>query len=277
MAKAIITAEEHAALPEPLQKEYVAHDDVFRLNVEPVAIKAKDGKDQLYAMEEMHGIKSALAKERTTVADLQKKLKDFEGITDPAAAKRALDELEKWQKDPPDEKIKKQIDATKAQLESTYRNEINVRDAKIKEQGEAILDRDNQISQLNIKHEAKAALAASDCLPEALDMLTDAVLKSCQCKKNTLDDGRVVYRIEVLDQFGNVRITPKGPSTDPMTVAELVTEMKAGKLAFGFKSDHAAGSGSSGSGSSRMGSQDLSKLPPIERLKRFRQQQTAGR
>ncbi len=276
MAKAVVTKEELAALPEPLQKEYVEEDGIIHLKVDPATIKDAKGNERTYALEDVKGLRTALEKERTSAAEMKSQLAKFADIKDPEAAKKALAQIEEWQKNPPDERLAKQIEAARQHLETQYRNEINARDAKIKDSESTIKEQAETIKRQEIWHAAKEAMFQHDVLPDASDLLMTAIMDMCRCTPQ-VKDGRTTFLIEVLDKDGNVRISPKTGSTDRMSVGELIEELKKGRYAFCFKATQAAGSGAGGSsGKGTHTSGDLSHLPPQERMKIARQREAAA-
>jgi len=257
--KAILNKDEFQALPEALRKEYVEREGAFWLDVTPTEVKDSGGKVRKVALEDVTGLKDALSKERTNVETLTAQVKRFEGIEDPAAAMEAIKKIKEWGTANPDEKIKKQIEATTAQLESRYRGEIEALNKKLKDRDTQLTQAQSDTDRLVLDSAASAALSKLEVLPEAHDLLVREIRQASRPKRVEVN-GEVRHQIEVLDANGNVRITNKSNSTDPMTVDELAAEMKAGRYAFSFKGTGAAGSGGSTGGNRKYAGQDLTKL-----------------
>jgi hypothetical protein len=273
--QAVLTAEELKAIPDVLQKEYVERDGAFYLSVTPVTIKDAQGKERKLALEDVTGLKDALAVERTKVQELGVKLAPFEGIEDPQAAKEALAKVKEWGDAPPDEKVKKQIEATKEQLETRYRGELETLTNRVKEHQAANEKLQAESSQLVLDNAASAALGRVGVLPEAHDMMADAIRKMSRCRKVEVG-GQMKYGTEVLDEHGNVRITNMSNSTAPMGFDELAKEMKAGRFAFAFKGTQAAGSGAGSAAGKAALPAGYANLDPVERLKAARRAEAAG-
>jgi hypothetical protein len=272
--RAVVTADEFKTVPEVLQKEYVERDGAYFLNVTPATIKDAEGKEHKLALEDVTGLKDALAAERTKAGELEKKVKTFDGIEDPNAAKEALAKIKEWGEVPPDEKYKKQLEATKEQLESRYRGEIETLNARVKEQQVATERLQQESSRLVLDNAASAALTKAGVLHEAHDMMVELIRSMAQCTKAEVN-GQARYQIKVLDDRGNVRITSASNSTDPMGLEELAKEMKAGKYGFAFKGTQAAGSGAGSAGGTRLPA-GIQNLDPVERLKAARRTEVSA-
>jgi hypothetical protein len=269
--KAVLTAEELNALSETFQKEYVEREGAYYLNVTPVTIKDAEGKERKLALEDVTGLKDALAAERTRTGELEKKLHQFDGIEDAKAAQEAIAKVKEWGDAPPDEKLKKQIEASKEQLESRYRGEIEALTKRVNEQ-KGVADRLQQESnRLVLDNAASSALTKLDVLPDAHEMLVEKIRQMCRCRKVEIN-GQTQYQIDVFDDKGNIRITNSSNSTDPMGIEELTKEMKTGKYAFAFKGTQAAGSGAGSTGGTRLPA-NMANLDPVERLKAARRAQ----
>jgi hypothetical protein len=266
--KAIVDAEELQTIPEAIQKEYTERDGAFYLNVAPVTMKDAEGKERKLALEDVTGLKDALAAERTRAETLERTVKTFEGIDDPKAAKEALAKVKEWGEVPPDEKVKKQLEATKEQLESRYRGEIETLTRRVGEQQAANEKLQQESSRLVLDNAASAALSKVGVLPEAHNMMVEQIRQNARCRKVEAN-GRTRYVVEIFDDRGNVRITNNSNSTDPMGIEELAKEMKAGQYAFAFKGTQAAGSGAGSAGRVNLPA-GVANLDPVERLKAAR-------
>jgi hypothetical protein len=271
--KPVVTAEELKSLSEDFQKEYVEREGAYFLNVAPVTIKGADGKERKLALEDVTGLKDALAEERTKVQELGRQVKRFEGITDPQAALEALTKVKEWGDAAPDEQYKKQLEATKEQLESRYRGELEALTAKVKEGQSTIEKLQSESNDLVLQNAASTALTKAGVLPDAHDMMVEQICKTARCRKVDFN-GKPRHVVEVFDERGNVRITNMSNSTDPMGLDELAKELKAGRHAFAFKGIPAAGSGAGSAGSVHL-PPGVADLDPVERLKAARRAQAA--
>lgn len=222
--KAILTADEHKALAEPLQKEYAQKDGRYMLDVEPV--------DDV-ALENVKGLKTALSKERTAREGLEKTMKAFEGL-DAEKARSALQKIEEMADWKPEDKVKEQIESIKNQLTDKYKKEIEKLEGR---KGHLA----KKIEQLLI--DAKAVQALSEEKGNAKLLLPH--IRSV-CRVEETQDGDFVAR--VLDDHGNIRLTEAGGSHDPMEIPELVKLMKKmDTYAPAFAGTGASGSGARGS------------------------------
>ena len=89
-------------------------------------------------------------------------------------------------------------------------------------------------------------------------------LVKAQLKAIKGDDGK--YRVAVLDSDGEERRNLK--TTAPMTISELVAEMKADpEFGGAFKASGATGGGATGAATNARGG-DLSKLSPLQKVER---------
>ena len=136
-----------------------------------------------------------------------------------------------------------------AQKDSQYQQELSKRDADLKAALSAV-ERyvlDAEIAQAVSAHKGKLKILAPH---------VKAQLKA-------INEGGQ-YRVAVIDADGDERFNPK--TNAPMTVAELVAEMKLDpEFGGAFESSGATGGGASGAASTRAGA-DFSKLAPVDRL-----------
>jgi len=242
---AVLNQEAFDKLSEPLKAEYKKQQDgTFLLDVSPV---------NDFALENVKGLKTALSSERATRERLENTVKAFEGL-DPVKAKEALEKLEKLGTGNHDEKTKAEIEALKKQLTEKHVSEISKRD-------ESISLMTKQIEKLLVESAAVKAISDNKGVVE---LLLPHVRSFTRMKR--LDNGE--YVVEVVDANGNVRITNKSGSTDPMSITELVSEMKGNKIySPAFQGSGANGSGShGGTNGGGGGSVDYVKMTPQERM-----------
>jgi len=232
--KAIVDAlEGEGGVEEALRPLYVpgegALEGKFVLNVEPVGT---------FKLEDVGGLKSALAKERQSLANAQKTLKPYEGL-DPAAARAALEkmkEMDDWDPDKKLEEYKKQLakqaEGEKNQLIEKHTGEVGTLNGRM-----SVLTK--QLEDALITSSAVKALDAQDAF---VDLVLPHVKAMTRIRQN--EDGS--FAVEVLDAEGTPRLSPKTGSQSPMSIEELVVEMSTNpKYAPGFGASKAKGSGAS--------------------------------
>lgn len=213
-------------VPEAIREDYVqSQDGKFRL-------KLLDGFE---SADSVKGLKSALQKERDNAAkaarDAAALAEQFKGI-DP-------DKIKAWesaQASAQEDAAKKagEWDALKKQLTESQAKDIAKKDAEIAR-------RDAAISALMIDGEAARVVA---------DEKGNATLLMPHIKMLTRvqPDANGNPRVVVVDEQGQPRINGKG---DPMTIKELVAEMRTKEVFAGAfaGSGNAGGAGSAGGGS----------------------------
>ncbi len=223
---AVIKKEVHDSLSDEFKAEYKKQDDgTFILDVTPVGD---------FALENVKGLKSALSTERTNRENAEKKIKAFDGL-DVDKAKAALTKVKEMADWKPDEKVKEQIEAIKNQLAEKHQGELGKKD-------ESLTSLTGQLQKVMIEAAAIKAIAES----KGSSALLLPHVKSAT-KMHQTDSGE--FLVEVVDKDGNARISPATGSTSPMTIAELVAEMKTqDTFAPAFEGTGASGSGASGGG-----------------------------
>jgi len=221
---AIINAEVLNGLSADVKKEYKKRDDgTFILDVTPIGD---------FALEDVKGLKSALSSERTAKEEATKKVKAFEGL-DADKARSALQKVEDMANWKPEEKVKEQIEAIKKQLVEKHQGELGARETSIKTMT-------SQLEKVMVEASAIKALAEH----KGSTTLLLPHVKSATRMRQT-DKGE--YIVEVVDANGQVRISPAAGSTAPMTIAELVAEMKNNNTySPAFEGTGASGSGANG-------------------------------
>ncbi|MEN6306672.1 MAG: hypothetical protein ABFD91_02860 [Anaerohalosphaeraceae bacterium] len=250
MLLALLNQEAFDKLSEPLKKEYKKQDDgSYLLDVGPV---------NDFVLENVKGLKSALSSERSLREKLEGSLKAFDGL-DSAKAREALKKIEDLAKGGTDDKTKEQIEALKKQLTEKHTGELSQRD-------DSINKLTKQLEKLLVEAAAVKAIAENK---GNVELLLPHVRNTTRMKK--LDNGD--YTVEIVDDKGNARITNKTGSTDPMTISELVSELKGNKtFAPAFSGSGASGSGADNHTGGKSGI-DLDKMTPEEKLRYARQQQ----
>lgn len=216
--------------PDYARKDYVQHKDgFFLLDGTPA-----DG----WGIDQIDSLKRNLSEVSEKHAKATEHLKgywDAEGkLIDPKKAKEAMEQIGKMANWTPEEKVKAQIEATKAQLEAKYG-----------EEREKFTLREKQLLK-NLEEELvdARATAAISKLEGDVDLLLPHVKRAVQVKE---EDGRFVPR--VLDDDGKtVRLSKRQGNNNPMDVSEFVETVIKTKFPAGFKPTIKKGSGSEGGG-----------------------------
>jgi hypothetical protein len=245
MLKAALTKAEFDKADDAVKAQYAEMDGtegVYLLQLEPVTI----GK-RMFSLEDISGLKTAVAELKQKAEKRQEALAAFEGI-DPADAKAALEKVKQYTdiESMKDDKLKAQAKAIEEQLEAKYTKELEKLRADNK-LGQAALEKAvNDHSQTFLRSEALRLFATHEVLPEWQDVLLDKVRAVTKIKP----DGQGGFKIDVLHADGTPRITNKQNSTDPMTLDELigVDFKQSNALAVCYKGSQAMGSGAGGSG-----------------------------
>jgi hypothetical protein len=257
MLKAVLTTEEHGGLSADVQSHYALADDgSYRLEVSP-----SGG----FEFADTRGLKAALQNERAErgkAAAGLKSLTETVGDLDVAAARAALEKVAEMKDWDPEKKLAEAKAQFEGQLTSKFDNE---RKALTTKHAEEIKARDAAMTaalgQLQSELIASAAVSAISAAGGSVELLLPIVEKTTRMKAG--EDGR--YHAEVVDQSGTPRLSPKSGSTAPMSVAELVEELRGDeKFARAFDGSGAKGSGSSrssgaGAGGAPAGSKSVSR------------------
>jgi hypothetical protein len=230
---------EFDSLSQDVQTHYspdTNNPDIFCLTVTP-----SDGIE----LANVVGLKGALQKERAQVTTLKGSLSSFDGLN-AEEARIAITELESLKEsgngDKTREEIRSELDASykskfeadKTSLTAKFTSDIGIKDQRI-------TSLSNQLERQLIDGEAMKAITNAGGSVELLIRELRAVSKAVE-----LENGSIVTRI--FDVNGQERMSPKAGSSDPMTYAEYVSELRGNKLFAGaFKADGKSGSGATGS------------------------------
>lgn len=241
MLKAIVDSLD--GLSDDLKSAYEEKDGKFFLKVEPV-----DG----YALEDVSGLKNTLSKEMTTRKNLEKIANKFKDL-DPDYVANALKELDELKKIDPEKEVDRlvntKLEAHKTQLVAKHEEELNSERAKSEKYRRKIEDllRD----QVATQHIAEMKGSVKLLLPH-VRAFTRVVEEN--------DD----FRVEVIDQAGNVRIGDSKGS--PMSIADLIREMRESEE-FGraFEGDGTSGTGKVPSGGGGTPSLRRSQMTPSQK------------
>ena len=243
--KALVTAEEHGTMDTAVQALYKEDGDAFIVDVTPV-----DG----WALENVKGLKSSLQKERSRgdtgskLADeLQAKFKDI----DPVKAREALDkmkELEDWD---PEKKLAEAKSQFEASLTSKFGKDKEVLVTKHSADMEALNKKYSTVSgQLRTSIVDAEAIRAISEAKGATELLLPIVRSAVRMVEQ--EDG--TFKPAIMDGE-QPRLSPKSGSTDWMSIAEYIEELRqTDAYARAFDGSGASGSGATGNNSGSPGS-----------------------
>lgn len=215
---AIIKKDAWDGLSDELKKEYRPQEDgTYLLDVAPVGD---------FALENVKGLKSALSAERASREKAEGLVKAFEGL-DPEKARSALKKVEEMANWKPEDKVREQI-------EDKHKTELKALQDRLDK-------RTSQVEKMLV--EASALKALADAKGNA-ELLLPHVKAATRLRET--ENGEFV--VEVVGVDGNVRISPATGKTGPMSIEELVAEMKQ-SATYGvcFEGTGASGSGATGS------------------------------
>lgn len=232
--KAVVTAEEHKALPEAQRGFYKEQDGQWWLDVEPVGT---------IGLVDHGALKTALSKERASKETAEKALKRFEGM-DPEKVRDMERRLAEFADSDPDKKLAAHKKQFEEQLTAKLKGEQDAVFKKAREEGEALTkEREALTRQLDEALVGNALNKAITAHKGTVELLEFPLRQYVRMKR--MDDGKHVIRI--VDADGQERLSPKPGRNDPMTVDELVEEFK-GKSAYAraFEGSGASGSGATG-------------------------------
>jgi len=241
--KAVIDKAGFDALDGAIKSEYrpmPGHDGMYMLDAEAVTV----GKS-VYSLEDVAGLKNALASERQRAEAFESKQREFADL-DPKKAREALTKIKEMASWTPEQKVKEQIEAIQKQLEDKYGAERKGWES----------ERDELTNGLNdalIRATAAAILGREDVKGDA-ELLMPHIMSRTRVKR-VEQNGKASRVAEVFDpSTGNPVLTRKQGSADPMGVEELIISMKKGEfgnsLARAFDGSGASGSGARTGGSS---------------------------
>ena len=254
--KAVVNNEEFQGLDPMIQAEYVERDGRYILDVQTVT----DGRS-VYALEDVGGLKSALGTQKTRVQQLTQQLDEYKDI-DPNKAREALSKYDEIANFNPDEKAKEQIEAIKSQLTSKFGKEKS----EWENENKFLL---SQVEKLLIDAKASALLNTKSLKGNATLLLPHIRNRTKVVRGENGD-----FITQVIDENGNVQISPKSNSTAPMTIDELLETMKGQQeFAPAFEGTEAIGSGAAGSfksgghGLRKMSKEEASDPRAYQRMK----------
>lgn len=236
MLTAIVTPEELGVLTSDEQKHYSAKTEGKHF----LEVTSADG----WALEDTGALKKGLEVERKTSADRLKKLKAFDGI-DATAAREALGKMEEIANWNPDEKAAEAREAFEKQLTEKFAKD---RAGMVKKHSEEMEVGTKQRTGMRTQLEGALIGAAANAAIADNKGSSALLLPTIKGLSRLVEseDGDLVVR--VVGEGGVERLSTKAGCTDPMTIAELVAEMRASEVyARAFDGTGASGSGAAGS------------------------------
>jgi hypothetical protein len=206
-----------------LVEHYRQDGDKFVLDVEP---------SEGFALENITGLKSALQSERGRVRELEQSVKKFDGI-DPQAALDALGKLDQIDNWSPDEKMSERMKSREAEISKKFTAEVDAAKAQA----------DKMRSELEKQLIHNATVDALRNHGGNVDLLLPHVKGQAR-----LEESENGYRVVVVGDNGEARVSMKSGSVDNMTIDELVETMRVNdSFAPAFSGSGASGGGSTGS------------------------------
>ena len=247
MLKAIVDKSEHETLSADVKEHYKDISGVLTLDVGSV-----DGLE----LGNPTVLKSTLQKERVSREAMEKNLKLFEGL-DPEVARDAMTKIKEMDDWDPDEKLKQH----KQQFETALIKKLEKESGQLaKKLNEQIATQGTDIETLTLQLGKSlidsAAVAAISEAKGSVQLLLPVIRSLVRMVKK---DGNVV--VEVVGSDSLARLSTKPNNTDPMTITELVEELKKSPdYARAFDGSGASGSGASGGATEIPGSTDDFKI-----------------
>lgn len=214
-----------------------------------------DALPEGWAIEDVGGLRKTVSEERAARKALEKAVKAFEGIDDPAAARDALEKVASGAV-----KSSKELDEAKKALEAKFAN-----DRKAIEEATAKLQ--TQLQEVLVDRDATAAIAAAG---GNLKLLLPIVKSAAKVERDA--SGKLVVQLQ--DESGKPLVTKKSGSADPMGFGEFVEGLKATadyRGAFAATGAGGAGTTSQHGGTARAGTNasNGANLSPEESLARY--------
>lgn len=218
-------------LADNLKGEYTQGEGgKFFLKVDPVTIG-----DKMFAMEDIKGLKASVGAARgerdAAQTELRTLKESLEGL-DVAAAREAVTKVAEMANWKPEQQVQERINS----ITNQHNEKIN------KMKGEYEKKVGTLTSELQRALITEAATRAIATQEGKVKMLLPHIHE--MTRLHPMGDKFVV---QVLDPQGNPRISPKGASSSPMTVDELVEEMRGTEdFACAFPTKGTTGGGTSG-------------------------------
>lgn len=223
--KAALTAEQFVALDAATKAHYQQSGDMYLLAVEPV-----NG----YQLRDVDDLTKALARERGELKTARERLADFEGL-DAKAARDAVSKVGAMKDWKPEDKVREQIEAIKADLVGKH--------------GTERAGLETQVKELQAQLEEHLVVASATKAITEQKGNVELLLPHVRSQVRVTKDAKGKFFAEVVDHDGNPRISLKSKAAENMGIGELVESMRnSPTYAPAF-----AGSGQSGTGSAAIG------------------------
>jgi hypothetical protein len=245
-------------IPEPLRDFYIEKESKWVIDTDPPT-------------EDVSGLKTALETERRLRRDVERRETDlkvkFEGI-DPDEVRtlrervKGLDEAEIYDKHGIDALVTKRTETMKAD----HQRIVDAKEREIEQLRTQASDYDRRWRQDRIKTALLDAVTKAGVYERAVE---DAVQRGLMVFTDLDDSGNVVARKGEDLLYGKDGINPLSPS-------EWITGLKSSGQAPHLWPPSSGGGAPAHHGSNGAGV-DWSKLPPAERLTKYRELQAAGR
>lgn len=245
-------------IPEGLEDHYREDGDRFVLDVEP-----SGGYELINPV----NLKSALQKERGIREKAEKALKVYEGL-DPDEARSAMEKLSSMGDDLETDAQEK-LEALQSQLQTKFENERKKLIEKFESERGGLESQLNSVTgQLSNELVRSAATQAISKARGSVELLLPTIERRVKVTKR--DDG--TFGVVIPDKDGNPRLSPSSSSMEPMTIAELVNELREDKsYSRAFDPIDASGSGATGNDSgSRPGGQFVISREDARNPQRYR-------
>jgi polyhydroxyalkanoate synthesis regulator phasin len=223
-------------VPETFRPAYVEKNGKFVLNVTPA---------EGFVLENVTGLKSALDGERAAKEAAEAKLKPFNGL-DPDAARNAIAVATQYGDVTPekarqlaadvarltaidpnveaDKIAEEKVKRAKAAMEGTFSTKETEYQSEIKTRDTAIDGLKGQLRGLLVTNQIKAELSKLnpvEGVDDAIELLAERSIRTVE------KDGK--FEVQVVDAAGNIRHKLDGSTLVPLTVSDLMSEIKEAK------------------------------------------------
>jgi hypothetical protein len=205
-------------------------------------------------------LKSAIEKERRAASEAEKRAKAYSAL---GKSPEEIQELLAAQQKADEERAAKagEWDKLKEQMNQKHANDLKAKDDEVAKMR-------SSLEEYLVDADATRAIAEAKGVPALLLPHVKA------CVRVVEENGK--YKPLVVDPKGDPRVNGKG---EYLTISDLVGEMRQSEI-FGraFEGNGPGGSGTPPNGQAGgTGRADLSKLPPMERLRLHRERESTRR
>lgn len=261
--KAILTADEHKALPPHFQPEYRLDEKSgeYRLDVAPV---------KGWTLDDVSGLKATLSDIKEKAREAKEKLNAY-GDLNPEQAREALARLAALGDNADAAKLKAHIDGMTAQIESKYKGEVEKRE-------KALASLNAQLARQLVEGEAARLLSGvtDPKLKGSFPLLIGAIKDGVKVERVQTADGEGLAVRVVDPKTGAPLLSQKQGNNGPMELEEYIRLLRERpEFAPAFPGSGASGAGSTGGGASHgngMSANELAKMPPEARVRFLRAQ-----